>query len=94
VFSRPSQLLSAAEVRTRRVGGADYQVLRVPSDRQIALALRWLVAAARERGEHTMAERLAAEIVDASRKEGKAYTKRLDAHRMAESNKAFAHYRW
>jgi small subunit ribosomal protein S7 len=52
------------------------------------------VAAARERGEHTMAERLAAEIVDASRKEGKAYTKRLDAHRMAESNKAFAHYRW
>jgi small subunit ribosomal protein S7 len=83
------------EVRTRRVGGANYQVpYEVPADRQIALALRWLVAASRERGEHTMAERLAAEIVDASRKEGKAYTKRLDAHRMAESNKAFAHYRW
>ena len=83
------------EVRTRRVGGANYQVpYEVPQDRQMALALRWLVAASRERGEHTMAERLAAEIMDASRKEGKAYTKRLDAHRMAESNKAFAHYRW
>lgn len=83
------------EVRTRRVGGANYQVpYEVPGDRQIALALRWLVAAARERGEHTMAERLANEILEASRKEGKAYTKRLDAHRMAESNKAFAHYRW
>jgi small subunit ribosomal protein S7 len=83
------------EVRTRRVGGANYQVpYEVPADRQIALALRWLVAAARERGEHTMAERLGSEIVDASRKEGKAYTKRLDVHRMAESNKAFAHYRW
>ena len=83
------------EVRTRRVGGANYQVpYEVPPDRQIALALRWLVSFARERGEHTMAERLAGEILDASRKEGKAYNKRLDAHRMAESNKAFAHYRW
>ena len=83
------------EVRTRRVGGANYQVpYEVPADRQIALALRWLVSFSRARGEHTMAERLAAEILDASRKEGKAYNKRLDAHRMAESNKAFAHYRW
>jgi len=83
------------EVRTRRVGGANYQVpYEVPQDRQIALALRWLVAAARERGEHTMAGQLAGEILDASRKEGKAYNKRLDAHRMAEANKAFAHYRW
>ncbi|MDD4902876.1 MAG: 30S ribosomal protein S7 [Candidatus Bipolaricaulis sp.] len=83
------------EVRTRRVGGANYQVpYEVPADRQIALALRWLVSFSRARGEHTMAERLAGEILEASRKEGKAYNKRLDAHRMAESNKAFAHYRW
>ncbi|MFC2105128.1 30S ribosomal protein S7 [Candidatus Bipolaricaulota bacterium] len=83
------------EVRTRRVGGANYQVpYEVPQDRQLALALRWLVAAARDRGENTMAAQLAAEILDASRKEGKAYNKRLDAHRMAEANKAFAHYRW
>ena len=83
------------EVRTRRVGGANYQVpYEVPQDRQIALALRWIVAAARVRGETTMATKLAAEILDASRKEGKAYNKRLDAHRMAEANKAFAHYRW
>jgi len=83
------------EVRTRRVGGANYQVpYEVPADRQIALALRWLVSFARARGEHSMAQRLAGEILEASRKEGKAYNKRLDAHRMAESNKAFAHYRW
>jgi small subunit ribosomal protein S7 len=83
------------EVRTRRVGGANYQVpYEVPADRQVALALRWIVGAARERGENTMAERLAAEIVEAARREGKAYGKRLDSHRMAEANKAFAHYRW
>ena len=83
------------EVRTRRVGGANYQVpYEVPPDRQIALALRWLVDAARARGEHTMAGRIAGEILDAARKEGKAYAKRIDAHRMAEANKAFAHYRW
>ena len=83
------------EVRTRRVGGANYQVpYEVPPDRQTALALRWIVRAARERGEHTMATRLAMEIMDAARKEGKAYNKRLDVHRMAEANRAFAHYRW
>jgi len=83
------------EVRTRRVGGANYQVpYEVPADRQVALSLRWIVRAARERGENTMAECLAAEILEAARKEGKAYNKRLDAHRMAEANKAFAHYRW
>jgi small subunit ribosomal protein S7 len=83
------------EVRTRRVGGANYQVpYEVPQDRQIALALRWIVRAARERGGHTMGGRLAAEILDAARKEGKAYNKRLDVHRMAEANRAFAHYRW
>jgi len=83
------------EVRTRRVGGANYQVpYEVPPDRQTALALRWIVKAARERGEYTMAERLAAEIMSAANKEGKAYGKRLEAHRMAEANRAFAHYRW
>ncbi len=83
------------EVRTRRVGGANYQVpYEVPPDRQIALALRWIVGAARERGEHTMAERLAAELMNAANKEGKAYGKRIEAHRMAEANRAFAHYRW
>jgi len=83
------------EVRTRRVGGANYQVpYEVPQDRQMALALRWIVRAARERGEHTMADRLAAEIMEGARKEGKAYSKRLEAHRMAEANRAFAHYRW
>ena len=83
------------EVRTRRVGGANYQVpYEVRQDRQIALALRWMVDAARHRGEHTMATRLAGEILEAARKEGKAYNRRLDAHRMAEANKAFAHYRW
>ena len=83
------------EVRTRRVGGSNYQVpYEVPPDRQVALALRWIVSAARARGEHSMAGRLASEILDAARKEGKAYGKRVDAHRMAEANKAFAHYRW
>ena len=83
------------EVRTRRVGGANYQVpYEVPPDRQTALALRWIVKAARERGERTMAERLAAEILNGANKEGKAYGKRLEAHRMAEANRAFAHYRW
>ena len=83
------------EVRTRRVGGANYQVpYEVPQARQIALALRWMVDAARHRGEHTMATRLAGEILEAARKDGKAYNRRLDAHRMAEANKAFAHYRW
>ena len=83
------------EVRTRRVGGANYQVpYEVPVDRQIALSLRWIVGSARARGENTMAERLAGELLDAARREGKAYGKRLDSHRMAEANKAFAHYRW
>ena len=83
------------EVRTRRVGGANYQIpYEVPKDRQIALAFRWIVHAARERGEYAMSARLAAEITAATRKEGKAYNKRLESHRMAEANKAFAHYRW
>lgn len=83
------------EVRTRRVGGANYQVPHeVSRSRGIALALRWITTAAQARGENTMVERVAGEILEASRKEGKAYSKKIEAHRMAESNKAFAHYRW
>ncbi len=83
------------EVRSRRVGGATYQVpFEVRGNRQTMLALRWLVGAARGRSEYTMAERLAAEIVEAARGEGRAYGKRQESHRMAEANRAFAHYRW
>ena len=83
------------EVKSRRVGGATYQVpVEVRPRRRDALARRWLVSAARERGERTMAERLAAEIMAASKNEGAAVRKKQDVHRMAEANKAFAHYRW
>lgn len=83
------------ETRSRRVGGAAYQVpYEVSGDRQKTLALRWIVKAARERGERTMVERLAGEIIAASNKEGRAYEKKLEAHRMAEANRPFAHYRW
>jgi small subunit ribosomal protein S7 len=83
------------EVKSRRVGGATYQVpVEVRPRRREALARRWLVLAARERGEKTMAERLAAELVAAAKGEGAAVKKRQDVHRMAEANKAFAHYRW
>jgi small subunit ribosomal protein S7 len=83
------------ETRSRRVGGAAYQVpFEVPADRQRTLALRWIVRATRARGERTMAERLTAELLAASGKEGKAYEKKLEAHRMAEANRPFAHYRW
>jgi len=83
------------ETRSRRVGGAAYQVpFEVPADRQRTLALRWIVRAARARGERTMAERLAAELLAAANKEGKAYEKKLESHRMAEANRPFAHYRW
>jgi small subunit ribosomal protein S7 len=87
--------LPKLETRSRRVGGAAYQVpYDVPEDRQKTLAIRWIVQAARERGERTMAECLAAELLDASQGQGKAYDKRLEAHRMAEANRPFAHYRW
>jgi len=83
------------EVKSRRVGGANYQVpVEVRSERQQALAIRWLVGYSRERSEKTMAERLAGEIVAASNKEGSAIKKREDTHKMAEANKAFAHFRW
>lgn len=83
------------ETRSRRVGGAAYQVpFEVPLERQRTLALRWIVQAARARSERTMFERLAAELIAAANKEGKAYEKKLEAHRMAEANRPFAHYRW
>lgn len=84
-----------AEVRSRRVGGSTYQVpVDVRPDRAQALCIRWLVEAARKRGELTMVDRLAAEFVDASKQRGSAFKKREDTHKMAEANRAFAHYRW
>ncbi len=83
------------EVKSRRVGGATYQVpVEVRPERRVALGMRWLVIHARARGEKTMMERLAAEFVDASQLRGGAVKKKDDTHRMAEANKAFAHYRW
>ena len=83
------------EVKSRRVGGATYQVpVEVRPERRIALAMRWLTSYSRERGEKTMVERLAAELMDASQNRGNAVKKREDVHKMAEANKAFAHYRW
>lgn len=83
------------EVRSRRVGGATYQVpVEVRSERRISLGLRWLINASRERGERTMEDRIAAEILDALENKGAAIKKREDTHKMAEANKAFAHYRW
>ena len=83
------------EVKSRRVGGATYQVpVEVRHDRQIALAMRWLVQYARARSEKTMPERLAGELLAASRNDGSTVKKKEDVHRMAEANKAFAHYRW
>ena len=83
------------EVKSRRVGGATYQVpVEVRPERATSLAMRWLVSYARDRGEKTMRERLAAELVDASQLRGNAVKKKDDTHKMAEANKAFAHYRW
>ncbi len=83
------------EVTSRRVGGATYQVpIEVRPERRLALAMRWIISFAKQRSEHTMAERLAAEVLLAYRREGPSIKKREDTHRMAEANKAFAHYRW
>ncbi len=83
------------EVKSRRVGGSTYQVpIEVGRTRRKALGIRWLIAFARKRSEKTMAERLAAELMDAASQRGAAIKKREDTHRMAEANKAFAHYRW
>jgi small subunit ribosomal protein S7 len=83
------------EVRSRRVGGATYQVpVEVRHDRRQALAIRWLLSAARERNEKTMIEKLSGELLDAANNRGNAVKKREDTHRMAEANRAFSHYRW
>jgi len=83
------------EVKSRRVGGSTYQVpVEVRSDRRNALAMRWLITYARGRGEKTMQERIAGELLDAANNRGSAVKKREDTHKMAEANKAFAHYRW
>jgi len=83
------------EVKSRRVGGATYQVpVEVRSDRAQALAIRWLINSARARSENTMTERLSGELLDAANQRGSAVKKREDTHRMAEANKAFSHYRW
>jgi small subunit ribosomal protein S7 len=83
------------EVKSRRVGGANYQVpVEVRPERRVALGMRWLVGYSRSRGEKTMMERLAAELVDAAQNRGNAVKKKDDTHKMADANKAFAHYRW
>jgi small subunit ribosomal protein S7 len=85
----------AVEVRSRRVGGATYQVpVDVRADRRQALAIRWIITAARSRNENTMEERLSAELLDAANNRGTAVKKREDTHKMAEANRAFSHYRW
>jgi len=88
-------VMPSLEVKSRRVGGANYQVpIEVKADRRQALALRWIIQYARLRGGKSMAENLANELIDASNNTGAAVKKREDTHRMAEANKAFAHYRW
>ncbi len=96
VFKKALDLVKPVlEVKSRRVGGATYQVpVEVPNDRRTSLAIRWLISNARGRSEKTMREKLAAEILDASNNRGGAIKKKEDTHRMAEANKAFAHYRW
>ena len=85
----------SVEVKGRRVGGATYQVpVEVRSDRQQTLSLRWIIGAARKRGERSMEERLFAELRDALNGTGAAFKKKIDTHKMAEANKAFAHFRW
>lgn len=90
-----NNIMPVLEVKARRIGGATYQVpIEVRPDRRQTLALRWLVLYARQRGEKTMEERLANEIIDASNNTGASVKKKEDMHKMAEANKAFAHYRW
>ena len=88
-------VMPTLEVRPRRVGGATYQIpLEVRPSRQLSLSMRWIIGSARARQGRPMAERLAAEIIDAYREQGTAIKRRDDTHRMAEANKAFVHYRW
>jgi len=96
VFSQAlSNAMPLVEVRPRRVGGATYQVpMEVRPDRRQAMAMRWLIGFARSRAGRSMEEKLAAELMDAANNQGAAIKKREDTHKMAEANKAFAHYRW
>ncbi len=96
VFEEAMQNVApVVEVKPRRVGGSTYQIpMEVPPHRQVSLALRWILAAAQRRAGHTMAEKLAGELIDAANKTGASIKKREDTHRMAEANRAFAHYRW
>ena len=88
-------VMPSLEVRSRRVGGATYQVpVEVRTSRRQALGIRWIIIAARDRNERTMTERLSAELLDASNNRGNAVKKREDTHKMAEANRAFSHYRW
>ena len=96
IFRRAiSNVRPTVEVKSRRVGGSTYQVpVEVPGDRRDALAIRWLISFSRNRSERTMQEKLAAELLDAANNRGASVKRREDTHRMAEANKAFAHYRW
>jgi len=96
VFKRAiDNVRPTVEVKTRRVGGANYQVpIEVPQERRGSLAIRWIVSYARGRGEKSMTDRLAGEIMDAANNRGNSVKKKEDTHRMAEANKAFAHYKW
>lgn len=88
-------VMPVLEVRARRVGGANYQVpVEVRSDRRLTLGIRWMVGYARQRGERTMRERVAGELMDAANNTGAAIKRKEETHKMAEANKAFAHYRW
>ena len=90
-----NNIMPLLEVKARRIGGATYQVpIEVRTERRQALGFRWLITFSRKRGEKTMAERLAGELMDASNNTGSAVKKREETHKMAEANKAFAHYRW
>lgn len=90
-----NNVMPVLEVKARRVGGSNYQVpIEIRPERRQTLGLRWIVMFARKRGERTMMERLAGEILDASNQQGGAFKKKEDTHKMAEANKAFAHYRW
>jgi small subunit ribosomal protein S7 len=96
VFQRAiNNVKPVLEVRPRRVGGATYQIpMEVSSERREALAIKWLITAARARSEYQMEDRLAKELIDASKNQGNAIKKKEDTHKMAEANRAFAHYRW
>ena len=96
VFKRAVENIKPSlEVKSRRVGGSTYQIpVEVRPSRRMTLSIRWIILHARERGERTMQDRLAAELLDASNRTGLSWKKREDTHKMAEANKAFAHYRW